>query len=73
MQTKEEQTKAKGKAEHFGHRPTRVWGIHESLRGVFMVGGGHHRKQGGCAKREVDGAEQVAAGETPEFDARNEF
>ena len=30
-----------------------------------MGGGGHHRKQGGCAESEIDGAEQMAAGETP--------
>ena len=74
MQAKEEQTKAEGKAEHFGHRPTRVWGIHQSLRGGFIVGGGgHHCKQGGCAESEIDGAEQMAAGETPELDAGTEF
>ena len=32
------------------------------------MGGGHHRKQGGCAESEIDGAEQMAAGETPELD-----
>ena len=31
------------------------------------MGAVHHCKQGGCAKSEVDGTEQVAAGETPDF------
>ena len=34
MQPKEEKAKTKGKAKQLGHRPTRVWGIYESLRGV---------------------------------------
>ena len=31
------------------------------------MGAVHHCKQGGCAKSEVDGTEQMAAGETPDF------
>ena len=68
MQPKEEKTKAEGKAEQLGHRPPRVWWIHESLREVNEGGKwevGHHCEQGGGAENEVDCAEQMATGETP--------
>ena len=32
-----------------------------------LVGAVYHCKQGGCAKSEVDGTEQVAASKTPDF------
>ena len=67
MQAKEEKAKAKGKTKQLGHRPTRVRGIHQSLERGLIMGGGHHCKQGGGAKSEVDGAEQVATGKAPAF------